>query len=251
MKHNSFQVRDIRTKEKFVVDDEYLNGYARLCGIIATGVYMSLCRHSNKEQNCFPSKKLISDELDVSEKSVYTAIKKLEEWGIIEVQNQGKKKDGTFYNNIYVLLDKSNWKPKPQVTVTDGKSQPQVNDDTHRRYVVPNKETHIKDIYNIATQDVADINSLISLFKGINPSYERLYSNKSQRQSMERLVKKYGVENISAVITEWLPKTNAMQFSPQIHTPYELEQKLGKLKSFIETQKNKKSNSLKDRMATI
>ena len=99
------------------------------------------------------------------------------------------------------------------------KSQPQVNDDTHRRYVVPNKETHIKDIYNIATQDVADINSLISLFKGINPSYERLYSNKSQRQSMERLVKKYGVENISAVITEWLPKTNAMQFSPQIHTP--------------------------------
>jgi hypothetical protein len=48
------KIRALRRKEKFVIDDEYLNGYARLCGWNATLVYMSICRHADKDQYSFP-----------------------------------------------------------------------------------------------------------------------------------------------------------------------------------------------------
>ncbi len=100
-----------------MVDDAYLNGYARVCGIYATGVYMSLCRHASKNQSCFPSEKLISDELDISEKSVQRAVKRLVKWNIIEVSRK-KHHNGTWKNNVYSLLDKSIWKSKNQKTVS-------------------------------------------------------------------------------------------------------------------------------------
>jgi len=140
------EIRDLRKKQFFMVDDEYLNGYAKLCGIIATGVYISMCRHSNKEQKCFPSKKLIAEELAISERSIYSAINELSKWNIISIEEQGRKEDGSFKVKIYTLLDKKHWKPKPQANCAVGKKQhsPQANDDTDRRQLVPNKETHIE-----------------------------------------------------------------------------------------------------------
>jgi len=128
-----FEIRDLRAKEKFVIDDVYLDGYAKFCGINATGVYISLCRHADKQQSCFPSKKKIAEELNISERSVFSALCVLEKWKIIKIQNQGRNKKGTFNSNIYFLLDKNLWKNKPQA-----------NNDTHRRHVVPYKETHIE-----------------------------------------------------------------------------------------------------------
>ena len=50
------KVRDLRKKDQYKVDDAYLNGYARLCGVYATAVYNSLSRHSDfHTQECFPS----------------------------------------------------------------------------------------------------------------------------------------------------------------------------------------------------
>ena len=108
------RIIDQRNKEKFQMDDMYLNGYARHCGIYATGVYVSLCRHANRDQYCFPSFRLIAEELAVSEKSVQRAVAVLVEWNIIELI-RSKKPDGTWQNNRYILLDKSIWKAKPQV----------------------------------------------------------------------------------------------------------------------------------------
>lgn len=137
------KIRDLRAKF-FQIDDEYLNGYAKLCGINATGVYLSMCRHASKQQTCFPSKKLIAEELNLSERSVYTAIKKLEEFKIIKVEQQGRKVNGSFKNLLYTLLNKTQWKDKPSANCAVGKKQhsPSANNDTTRRQQVPNKETH-------------------------------------------------------------------------------------------------------------
>ncbi len=89
---------------------------------------------------------------------------------------------------------------------------------------------------------VAGLNQIIDLFKGVNPSFEKIFKNKTQRAALERLVKKYGAENISKVITEILPKTNIMKFAPHIYTPLELEDRLGRLKDFIISEKDTKSN---------
>jgi len=79
------------------------------------------------------------------------------------------------------------------------------------------------------------INLLIDLFKEVNPTYERLFGNKTQRGALERLVKKFGVEEIKKII-EILPLLNKQQYAPTITTPYQLEEKLGQIKAFI--QKN-------------
>jgi len=108
------QIRDLRRKQFYMMDDEYLNGYARLCGISATGVYMSLCRHANKEQQCWPQIDLVAKELAISSKTVTRAIKKLEQWGIVITERGGndpitKRK----VVNVYTLIDKSFWVQKP------------------------------------------------------------------------------------------------------------------------------------------
>jgi len=111
-----FEVRDRRIKEKFYLDDLYLNGYAKKCGIYATGVYMSLCRHANKEQKCWPSIKKIAEELLISETQARRSLKILVQYNIISIQRLGKK-----LNNRYYLLDKSEWYDR---TVTQNTSSP-------------------------------------------------------------------------------------------------------------------------------
>ena len=145
-----FKLRDLREKF-FQVDDEYLNGYAKLCGINATGIYMTLCRHASKDQSCFPSKKTIGEKLRISERSVYTAIKTLEKWNIIKVESQGRKHDGSYKSLTYFLLDKTQWKPKPTANIADGKKKhlSTANNDNNRRQQMPNNKTqynntHIK-----------------------------------------------------------------------------------------------------------
>jgi len=106
-------IRDFRNKNFFMVDNEYLNGYAKLLNPNATVTYLSLCRHARAEtQECFPSIKLIAKENNISERSVIRSIKLLEEWRIIKVE-RNKGSDGKQMNNDYVLLDKSQWKNKP------------------------------------------------------------------------------------------------------------------------------------------
>ena len=148
----NFEVRDMRVKEKFYVDDAYLNGYARLCGIQATGVYLSLCRHANKSQISFPSKALMARELGIGERSVYRGMTKLEEWGIIKKTQAQNSKSGKFMFNTYLLLDKKQWRPKPQAISAYG--EPQANRATtvghmgsNRRPLVPTKDTHLKDTH--------------------------------------------------------------------------------------------------------
>ncbi|MFZ6006873.1 MAG: helix-turn-helix domain-containing protein [Nitrospirota bacterium] len=114
-KNIKFRVRDTRKKEQFVVDDAYLNGYARYCGIYATGVYIVLCRHANAEQECWPSIATIAIKLGVSDRQVNRALARLQEMNII-LRRGVRKKDGG-YRNEYTLLDKSVWR-LPENTTT-------------------------------------------------------------------------------------------------------------------------------------
>ncbi len=108
MKKEEFEIRDIRKKEQFVVDDVYLNGYAKLCGIFATGVYMALCRHADiYHQTCFPSISLLAGKLNVSKSQVIRALQILEDWNII----RREKTEGK--GNRYFLIDKKHWRPAP------------------------------------------------------------------------------------------------------------------------------------------
>ena len=119
------RIIDNRIKEKFLMDDEYLNGQAKLCGWQATIAYMSLCRHSNKEQECFPSIKLIADENGVGRDTIIKGLSKLEKRNVIKIKKQ-RTNGGTWLNNTYILIDKSQWDYN-QVDNTDTVNQVDVS----------------------------------------------------------------------------------------------------------------------------
>jgi hypothetical protein len=86
-----------------------------------------------------------------------------------------------------------------------------------------------------------DIQELIDLFKLVNPMYEQLFKNTTQRTSIQRMLEKYGREKLEQIIRV-LPKTNADRFAPIITTPHQLEVNLGKLAAYF---KRSQANSPK------
>ena len=244
-----FKVRDLREKTQFKIDDVYLNGYARVCGKDATLVYTSLCRHAEfNTQKAFPSQNKIAYEHKISVRTVKRGLKKLIEYRIVIVNQERQK--GRFMNYLYTLLDKSEWKK-----ITGCQNIPMVNGvpKTVGRLTAngaeptkDNKELRItnnKDNKDIIKQSFIgkDINDLIELFKPINPSYERLFANKTQRASLERLVKKYGNEKVEKMITG-LKGIFGQPYAPTITTPFLLEQKLADYIGYIKKRSNEKIN---------
>src|SRR3990167_6499631 len=113
-----FKVRDRRNKGWFFIDNDYLNGYAKLFGPIGTGVYLSLCRHADNEQKSFPSQKLIAEELHIGERTVRDYLKLLADHHLIAIHRE-RGEGSKWLNNVYTLLDKDEW-IKPQAPVASG-----------------------------------------------------------------------------------------------------------------------------------
>jgi len=103
-KEERIEIRDLRGKDKFLLDDEFFNGYVKFLGIHVLGVYCSLCRHADRKQRAWPSQRKIAEELNLSRAKVIECIKLLEYFHIIKKVRIGKK-----CTNRYYLLDKKAW----------------------------------------------------------------------------------------------------------------------------------------------
>ena len=102
--NDRFYIRDLRAKERFVLDNAFFNGYVKILGTNALGVYCSLCRHADKKQKSFPSVKLLSKELNIHRTTIIDCNKALELFNIIKIVRLGK-----MCTNRYYLLDKKYW----------------------------------------------------------------------------------------------------------------------------------------------
>lgn len=230
------------------MDDEYLNGYAKLCGIYATGVYNSLCRHADYHtQECFPSIERMATQLGVSEKSVQRGLKALVDWHIILKEKTRHPKNNQWVNNSYTLLDKSVWKSKPQVYMTDGvqetnSTEPEDSQGKSQRSITPSKVTHkkvthIKDSKAVALQG-NQTNLLIDKFKNVNPLTDELFRNTTERKAIDYLVGKFGYEKVAGMIDS-LANLVSQPYAPKITKPSELRRLLPKLILFYKQNQNK------------
>lgn len=145
------------------MDDTYLDSYARGLGITASAVYMSLCRHADRGQECFPAQQLIAREHSISIRSVKRAIKRLKEANIIAVRRE-RLGHGRWRNNVYVLLDKSQWVSAGDLHVPwtirgQKRHRPGDNNDRTKGHHSPTKETH-KKVTHIKDIEIIDIFSL-------------------------------------------------------------------------------------------
>jgi hypothetical protein len=134
-----------------MVDDAYLNGYARHLGPIVSMVYISLCRHvSFQDQLAFPSQELIAQEIGAKKRSIVNAIASLKKWNMIEVERDRSANHGWSRNNYY-LLDKSVWKEIP--SAFNAHPRPSAKYYIDQVHVVHTKDTHtIKDTHILSIQ---------------------------------------------------------------------------------------------------
>jgi len=245
-----FKGRDKRKKGWFWMDNDYLNGYAKYFGAVGTAIYVSLCRHADNEtQKCFPAQETIAEELGIVARTVRKYLGIFEQYKIISIEREKDSRTKKWLNNVYTLLDKDCWL-RPGATVAYGKTtgnkqqKPEATGDKSQRQQLPNKETHINKTHikethiKEATLVLRDnLNPLIELFKQVNPSYQKLFANKTQRAALDRLVKQHGFYKIKWAI-EVLPKTNRTKYAPTICTPLQLEEKLGNLIAFVQKERS-------------
>lgn len=88
-----------------------------------------------------------------------------------------------------------------------------------------------------------EINRFIDLFKVVNPSYERLFMNKTERAAAKRLIEKHGWDKIGRIV-DILPFLLGKRGCPQITTPYQLEVKMGQLFAFYRQLKGQQKEIL-------
>ncbi|MCK9597071.1 helix-turn-helix domain-containing protein [Candidatus Pacearchaeota archaeon] len=239
MKNEQIKIRDKRNKEWFVIDNAYLNGYAKIFGAIGTAIYISLCRHANNEtQECFPSQELIAKELGITDRTVRSYIKKFEDWKLIFIKRGKNPKTQKNLNNSYTLLDKSQWKKKPQEIISSG--LPEENNDENQRKLVPHNNTNIINNTN-RIQNKPKIHNngqeLLNLFyKEINPNIR--LNNKTIRTDSGWLVDNYGIERLESMVM-YIKQHQGEQYFPSISTPTQLRDKMAQLINYSNKQKNK------------
>jgi len=94
---------------------------------------------------------------------------------------------------------------------------------------------------NLNTKGESDetslINNFIELFKDINPSYGKLFANKTQRGSADRLLKQHGLEKLEKLV-KMLSQINQDKYAPVITTPLQLEDKFGQLIAYGQKKQN-------------
>jgi len=171
----------------------------------------------------------LSEETGISIQSIRTALTILKSTNTITIKSTNKF-------SIIQIVNYDQYQNEDIKSTSKLTSKVTNNQQTTNKQLTTNKnDKNEKNEKNIKNNN---INIIIGMFKNVNPSYERLFSNKTQRASIERLLKKYGEAWLRNLINR-LPDIIKMPYAPQITTPYELEMKLGKLKIFLEQEKNK------------
>jgi hypothetical protein len=123
-------IRDLRNKEHFIIDDRFLNGYAKEVGVFGVAVYMSLCRHADKDQTCWPSIQKMAEELNLGRNSVINGLKNLKNDRIIGTIRIGRR-----CTNRYILYDRRHWRHRMAK-----ESEVPIKDITISQGEVPNKD---------------------------------------------------------------------------------------------------------------
>jgi hypothetical protein len=203
-------------------------------------LYLQLKRFAGEGGVCFASQKTLCKKLRVDHRTLKRSFDYLisHKWisptGVSEVNTIG----GVQSVNSYKINDL--WKMNNDYYQGVVKQPPpsqrgglNVSEGVVKMPTKKNREKKIEDSNAVALHPT---NEFILLFKGVNPTYERLFGNKTQRAAMERLLAKFGAEKIRRTI-ESLPGIISQKYAPQITTPLELENKLAKLIAFVKQER--------------
>lgn len=203
----------------------------------------------NKHEDCI-SLSQFCDATGINKPNVRRAIKALIEKNIVIKKDNGHISKYRF-NKLY-----RSWKPlskkitnsralSKKITSVIKKDNPSLSkmiptkDNTTKDNTTKDKETITTNVV-ISKKEKSEnkTNEYIGYFSGVNPSYKRLYPNKTQRAALDRMIAQYDNDWLKNLILS-LEKIVTMPFAPRITTPIQLELKMGELKVFVTQQKEK------------
>lgn len=236
-----------------MIDDEYLNGYAKHLGVTASMIYICLCRHADKEQIAFPSQDSIAGSLGIKERTVMEKIKILKKWNIIDIKRV-RNKGGLWLNNTYRLLDKSEWLTKPPTEKQHMVEPPTVKQQVPPTVLQQHKDTHSKETHTITkvigkpkVYGNPEINDLLNYLKEKMEIPRLDQSDKINRQYANLLIRrsKNGVGGV-----KWLIDTAAkdLWYSSRITSTKDLWYNQVKIVSSL---KNRKEESGRSKITVI
>ncbi len=188
----------------------------------------------------------IADDLDLSEDTISRNLDTLRGSGYIETTRtpNGLSIKVTKAKKVF---QKGNRRSAESVEVQNPDGNSAVSETAEvrirdRRSAVCNKDnTEIRQLDKTTIQEAGEpagnIAYFINLFSEVNPSYQRLFPNKTQRAALARLLQTHGPEHLEKVI-KFLAISNRVKYAPTITTPLQLEEKLGVLMAFAEKQKS-------------
>lgn len=216
----------------------YQPAYAHISGSAAGGVLLSQIAYwwYTMGGEFYKTDKDFSDDTCLGIYELRAAKKRLVEIGIISTQRKGVPAKTYYTVNEDILLEQiTSWgnNHKLDCGKTANKKRKKPPTITETTQETTSETTNSCDAE--APQDAmgSHVNDVIKEFEPVNPSFERLYPNKTQRKALERLIEKWGVDSVIAIV-RFLPQTNGKKYAPTITTPLQLEDKLGALKAYCD-----------------
>lgn len=224
-------------------------------------LYLVMKRLAGEEGTCWASAKQLAKRMRVSKSTVLKYRKKLLERGWIKKIGEkkvGQTKQLAHEFEIVDLWEKNSEYIENEIKRSSGDpfksergrqgSQERSSGKQERSSSEPkeetakNKQSRKKSLEKSLDFSGEKINKMMKLFKGINPTINSLFANKTQREALSRLLQQLGEEGLSRIVSEILPRTNQQKYAPTITTPLQLEKKLGQLAAFLQRQKNNSFN---------
>jgi len=242
------EVRDLRNGDWFWIS-KYLWNDKRLSSSDKV-VYGTVAFFANQQsQSAWPSLETMAKFSGVSARQIYRSIKNLLNCDYLFIKRGGGRGKSNEYQLLKINPDLvAPFLLNPDIVAKETLTQSTRNNNNNRTInnicndqVVASKEVAVKEEESLEVVETSGkrINELITLFKPVNPSFERLFPNKGQRSALERMVEKHGEEKIRWVL-ERLSEFAKTPYAPVVTTPYQLEQKLGQVIIFLGRKANEK-----------
>ena len=99
----------------------------------------------------------------------------------------------------------------------------------------------IQELYKPKRRTDQDIFNIIEMFSPLNQMYAMFFKNKTQRESVKRMLNTLGEKKISKAI-EYVVENRDKPYFPVITTPYELEAKYARLRELYKEHKHEEND---------
>ena len=210
-------------------------------------LYLVMKRIAGEDSTCWASPITIGEKMGTSGNTVRKYLLKLEKRGWVrKIGQRGKTKPTNEYEVVdlwdinmkyYTEKDSSTGEQSKKDSSTGEKIVQLVSlvSSTGGNKEEPFKKNHEEDSAHGAGNTT---NALISLFKGINPSYQLFFARPPQRAAADRLLKLHDFEWWQRFF-EAYPKALEDRFCPRATSPIKLEEKIGDIEHYGRSQKQK------------